>query len=204
MTVLEHILEPGVIFVLRGSSAREVVEDGLALAAHGARVLEVTWTVPEAVDALRELRERTSVTAVGMGTVTSAEQARRASSAGAEFLVTPGFHEPTVRAALEASSAVLPGVATAGEVMSALELGLRVLKLFPAATDPSMLGLLSGPFPDVRWVPSGGVGPENAAEWFAAGASAIGVGSAVQRLPEAEMRRTVPTLHEVAARHRQQ
>jgi 2-dehydro-3-deoxyphosphogluconate aldolase / (4S)-4-hydroxy-2-oxoglutarate aldolase len=196
MEALHQLLDSGVVFVLRGSSPELVVEEGQRLASFGADVLEVTWTVPDALQVLAELRAATRVKALGMGTVASPGQVREAVAAGADFLVTPGYHEPTVREALTAGVALLPGVATAGEVMAALDHGLDALKLFPALGGPELMQALSGPFPQVSWVPSGGIAPEDAGAWFQAGARAVSVGSSVASLPPDEARTAVAHLLE--------
>ncbi len=199
MVDIASLLSSGVAFVLRGGDAAEVIDRGLSLAAAGAVVLEVTWTVPEAATVLQELQSRTDAV-VGMGTVVSPDDAVAAVEAGARFLVTPGFHRPTIDAAMASSQAVLPGVATPGEVMAALALGLRTLKLFPSHDGPEHLGRLSGPFPEVRWVPSGGIGPGNVGPWFDAGAYAVAVGSEVTALPDDELSGAVAAMYAAADR----
>lgn len=193
----------GVVFILRGESADEVVQTGLTLAGYGARSLEVTWTVPDAAAALSRLRAESAADCVGMGTVTSPRHAEAALDAGADFLATPGFEAATVGSAVDAGAAILPGVMTPGEVMQALALGVTTLKLFPGTLGPDYLRALTGPFPQVRWVPSGGVTLANVQEWMQAGAYAVGVGGAVTRLvPSEEAARAVGGLLDAVRRVR--
>jgi 2-dehydro-3-deoxyphosphogluconate aldolase/(4S)-4-hydroxy-2-oxoglutarate aldolase len=106
---------------------------------------------------------------VGAGTVIDTAQVDRVVSAGAGFIVTPGFHLPVVQRCLELGIPVLPGVATGGEIMAALSLGVSVVKLFPAHQlgGPTAIRALAGPFPQVRFVPSGGVTRGSAADYLA-------------------------------------
>ena len=114
---------------------------------------------------------------IGAGTVTTVEQASAAAAAGAEFLVSPGTLPDLTRAMLETGRVVMTGAMTPTEVMGALELGVDVVKIFPASLGgPSYLGALRGPFPDAPLMPTGGVKPDNLADWFGAGAVAVGAG----------------------------
>lgn len=133
-----------------------------ALAAGGLPVAEVTFRTPAAADAIRTMATETDLL-VGAGTVVRPEQADAAVEAGARFVVTPGFSAPVVRRCAELGVPVIPGVATATEVIAALDHGLSVLKLFPAEAVgglPLLKGL-AGPFPDVQFVPTGGVSAAN-------------------------------------------
>ncbi|WP_223172446.1 bifunctional 4-hydroxy-2-oxoglutarate aldolase/2-dehydro-3-deoxy-phosphogluconate aldolase [Microbacterium sp. NIBRBAC000506063] len=127
---------------------------------------------------MRELVARHGDSAyVGAGTVTTAAQAEQAADAGAEFLVSPGTL-PSLAEAMRATGRVtMTGALTPSEVMLALELGVDVVKIFPASLGgPGFLGALRGPFPDAPLMPTGGVTPDNVADWFAAGALAVGAG----------------------------
>ncbi|MEU2339156.1 bifunctional 4-hydroxy-2-oxoglutarate aldolase/2-dehydro-3-deoxy-phosphogluconate aldolase [Streptomyces sp. NPDC013172] len=132
-----------------------------ALAAGGARCAEVTFRTPDAERVVQAMAAHGALT-VGAGTVLTAEQAERAVAAGARFLVWPGFDDEVIAAARELGVPVAPGVATATELMRALKAGLDTVKLFPAqplgGTD--MLRALAAPFPQARFVPTGGIGPD--------------------------------------------
>lgn len=139
---------------------------GEALAAGGLPVAEVTFRTAAAEAALRVLAETDLL--VGAGTVLHPELVDRAVEAGARFVVTPGFSDAVVSRCAELGVPVIPGVATASEVMAALAHGLDVLKLFPAgvAGGPALLRALAGPFPDVRFVPTGGVSAASMADYL--------------------------------------
>lgn len=149
-----------------------------ALIAAGLPVAEVTFRTDAAEAAMRALSTRADIV-VGAGSIRTAEQVDRACDAGARFVVSPGLSEHVVRRCRELDVAQLPGVATASEVMRALDLGLDVLKLFPAGTigGPSAVRDLSGPFPSVRFVPTGGVSVDNLTEYLSVPAVAAVGGS---------------------------
>lgn len=179
MTALELVSRAKVIPVLRGTDPQTVVDLGQALYEEGFHTLEVTLTVPDALDVMRELCRLEDVT-VGMGTVLDSAQLEAALEAGAKFLVSPGLEPKLLEAARHSPMPFLPGVFTASEVMQARTQGFRVLKLFPG----ELMGIkhlkaLRGPFPDLHFMPTGGVSAENLHEWFAAGAVAVGMGGSL-------------------------
>lgn len=139
-----------------------------ALVAGGLRALEVTLRTPAAYDAIRAMRDVPGAV-VGAGTVVSAEQFDRAQDAGAEFAVSPGLTRSLVEHVTEAGMPYLPGVATAGDIMRGLELGLDHFKFFPAETAGGLPALraLAAPFAQCRFCPTGGVDESNAAAWLA-------------------------------------
>ncbi|MEU1181515.1 bifunctional 4-hydroxy-2-oxoglutarate aldolase/2-dehydro-3-deoxy-phosphogluconate aldolase [Streptomyces sp. NPDC005820] len=139
-----------------------------ALAAGGARCAEVTLRTPGAERALRTMAAHGGLT-VGAGTVLTAEQAERAVAAGARFVVSPGFDEDVVAKCRDLDVPVVPGVATATELMRALRAGLGTVKLFPAEPlgGPGMLRALSAPFPQARFVPTGGIGADRLVDYLA-------------------------------------
>ncbi|MEU1004711.1 bifunctional 4-hydroxy-2-oxoglutarate aldolase/2-dehydro-3-deoxy-phosphogluconate aldolase [Streptomyces tibetensis] len=132
-----------------------------ALAAGGARCAEVTFRTPDAEQALKAMAVHGGLT-VGAGTVLTAEQAERAVAAGARFLVSPGFDAEVIDRGRELGVPVVPGIATATELMRALKAGLDTVKLFPAEPlgGTRMLRALAAPFPQARFVPTGGIGPD--------------------------------------------
>ncbi|MGQ4434176.1 MULTISPECIES: bifunctional 4-hydroxy-2-oxoglutarate aldolase/2-dehydro-3-deoxy-phosphogluconate aldolase [unclassified Streptomyces] len=131
-----------------------------ALAAGGARCAEVTFRTPDAERVVKAMTAHGALT-VGAGTVLTAQQAEQAVAAGARFLVSPGFDEEVIGAARKLGVPVVPGVATATELMRALKAGIDTVKLFPAEAlgGTGMLRALAAPFPRVRFVPTGGIGP---------------------------------------------
>jgi len=139
-----------------------------ALAAGGIPTAEITLRTPAALDAIRAVAGRSGF-AVGAGTVTTVAQVEAAVDAGATYLVSPGFDDAVVERAAELGIPFLPGVATATEIQRAVAAGLDRLKLFPAGAvgGPTALRAFAGPFPDVRFLPSGGVSAANAGEYLA-------------------------------------
>jgi 2-dehydro-3-deoxyphosphogluconate aldolase/(4S)-4-hydroxy-2-oxoglutarate aldolase len=149
-----------------------------ALVAGGIPCAEITFRTPAGLQALKELRGRTDLL-LGAGTVLSAADVDLAADAGARFIVSPGFGADVVARCRERGVTAIPGVATASELQAAVGAGLRHVKFFPAeqAGGLPMLSALSGPFPEVRFMPSGGLGPDNVGTYldhpavFAAGGS---------------------------------
>jgi 2-dehydro-3-deoxyphosphogluconate aldolase / (4S)-4-hydroxy-2-oxoglutarate aldolase len=147
-----------------------------ALLRGGIDLVEVTIDTPGALEAVKRAADNDA--AIGVGTVVSAEQVRAAAAAGARFVVSPGFVEEVVEAALELGIEPVPGVFTATEILAARAAGARILKLFPASHGgPSYVRSLRGPFPDVPLVVTGGVKPDEAVEYFDAGATVVALGS---------------------------
>jgi 2-dehydro-3-deoxyphosphogluconate aldolase/(4S)-4-hydroxy-2-oxoglutarate aldolase len=167
-----------VVAVLRAPSADAAVQATDALVAGGVTGIEITYSTPDAAAVIREVRRRHGdAVHLGAGTVLAPAQADEAVQAGAEFLVSPGTEARLAAAMLETGVTVLSGALTPSEVMTAVGLGVHVVKLFPASLGgPAYLKALRGPFPEVSFVPTGGVNAENLGEWLAAGAVAVGAG----------------------------
>ena len=171
----------GVVAVLRAPSAAIAVEAVDALVAGGMGGIEITFSTPDAAEAIREIgRRHGDRVYLGAGTVLSPAQARAAVAAGARFLVSPGTDALLAEAMLETGAMVCLGALTPTEVMAATGLGAHVVKIFPASLGgPAYLKALRGPFPDVPFMPTGGVTAENLGAWLAAGAIAVGAGSEI-------------------------
>lgn len=139
-----------------------------ALAAGGITVLEVTLRTPLGLIAIRTLAEQRPELCVGAGTVLDPQTFRQAEEAGAQFIVTPGCTEELLQYAVSRPVPLLPGVATASEIMAAYRHGLRRFKLFPAKVCGGVEALkaFAGPFPEVRFCPTGGVGPDNLNDYY--------------------------------------
>ena len=154
--------------------------DGLAgaLVAGGLPVAEITFRTAAAVDSIRAMTARGDIL-VGAGTVLTVAQVDQAVAAGARFVVSPGLSRAVVERCQEHGVLALPGAVTATEVQAAFELGLTTLKFFPAGTSggPAAIKALAAPFGGVRFVPTGGVGPGNLAEYLAVPAVAAVGGS---------------------------
>ena len=177
-----------VVAVIRSGTWEDAVKLGTRAASGlGLTLIEVSWTNPDASRALRELSDAVSV--LGAGTILTPEQAESALEAGAQFIVAPNFSEAVGRVARDRRVPYVPGVYTANEVAAACSLGFNVLKLFPAATgSPSHLRSLREPFPDVQWVPTGGVTWDSAEAWLRAGAIAVGMGTSLFNVTDASRR----------------
>lgn len=177
---VSRLREIGIIPIVRAASADVAIPVAEALLQTGLPVVEITMTVPDAIDAIGGLAKRFGGTMlIGAGTVTDAETARRTMDAGAEFIVTPCLVPEVIEAANRAQVAVLPGALTPGEIFEAFRKGGDMVKIFPAQSvgGAAYVRALRGPFPGIPLVPTGGVTLENVAEMFKAGAAAIGVGS---------------------------
>jgi 2-dehydro-3-deoxyphosphogluconate aldolase/(4S)-4-hydroxy-2-oxoglutarate aldolase len=177
--VRERILEIGIVPVVRAASAREARMAADAVCEGGIPIVEITMTVPGAVDVIRELTKNAgSQVLVGAGTVLNAEAARRCLDAGAQFLVSPGLNLQTVELAKQEGKLMMAGALTPTEVMAAWEAGADFVKIFPCGQvgGAKYIKALKGPFPQVPFVPTGGVSLSTAAEFIEAGAVALGVG----------------------------
>ena len=179
-TTQETIERVGLIPVLRAKSiaqGRAVVK---AMIAGGINIVEVTMTVPGAVDLLKELkREYGGDLLLGAGTVTTAEQAEATIAAGAEFVVSPSLHAEVIAATKKSGKLSVPGALTPTEAITAWNAGADYVKIFPcsAVGGASYLKALLAPFPQLKMIPTGGVTLETAAGFIMAGARALGVGS---------------------------
>src|SRR4029077_3340712 len=165
---LTSLLAKRVIPVGTLSDADSAIEVAAALSRGGLPIAEITFRSDAAEKAITTIASHTDVR-VGAGTVIDVGLVDRAAAAGATFVVTPGFSAAVVERCLEIGIPVIPGVGGATDIMSALGYGLTVLKVFPASAlgGPQTVKALSGPFPKVRFVPTGGVTATNAAEYLA-------------------------------------
>lgn len=179
ISVLHGLERAGVLAVLRAPSARQAVHAVDALVAGGVTGIEITYSTPDATDAIAEVARRHGHGIyLGAGTVMTRAHAQDAVAAGATFLVSPGTDEPMVAIMKETGAAVFTGALTPSEVMTAIRLDVHAVKIFPASLGgPAYLKSLRGPFPDVAFMPTGGVNADNIKDWLAAGAVAVGAGS---------------------------
>ncbi|MDJ0959944.1 MAG: bifunctional 4-hydroxy-2-oxoglutarate aldolase/2-dehydro-3-deoxy-phosphogluconate aldolase [Acidimicrobiia bacterium] len=175
---LSRLSKAGVVAVLRAPSADGAVHAAEVLVAGGVTAIEITYSTPNAADAIATLAQSKRPDVVlGAGTVMSGAQAAAAVSAGAEFVVTPGTTPPLARAVLDTGTTAIFGAFTPSEVMTVLDLGAHAVKVFPGSVGgPGYLKALRGPMPDVPIMPTGGVKADNVGEWFAAGAICVGAG----------------------------
>jgi 2-dehydro-3-deoxyphosphogluconate aldolase/(4S)-4-hydroxy-2-oxoglutarate aldolase len=177
---LRRISDIGIIPVVRATSAAEAVAIGDAIVAGGIDALEITMTVPGAVDVVKEVVKRYGDRLlIGAGTVLDAEQARACVAAGARFIVSPIVDEGTIAECRHADVAIIPGALTPTEVVRAWRAGADLVKVFPcsAVGGASYIKALRAPLPQIPLVPTGGVTLDTVAGFFAAGAAAVGVGA---------------------------
>jgi 2-dehydro-3-deoxyphosphogluconate aldolase / (4S)-4-hydroxy-2-oxoglutarate aldolase len=178
--ILKRIGEIGIVPVVRASSSQHALDAVEAIEAGGIPIVEITLTVPNAIATIREVVQRSGDRVlVGAGTVCNAAQARECLDAGAQFLVSPGLSVAVLEVARTLGALAIPGALTPTEIMAAAEAGAKVIKIFPCGSvgGPKYIKALRGPFPDLHFIPTGGVSPANAPEFFASGAFAIGMGS---------------------------
>ena len=189
-TALEVILYTGLIAILRAQRSDKVPLIFDALRAGGVRAAEVTLTTPDALTLITQTREQYGdALTIGAGTVLDPESARAAILAGAQFIVTPTLNLRTIELCRRYSITVIPGAYTPTEILSAWEAGADIVKLFPADSGgPTYLKAIKAPLPHVRIAPTGGVDETTTAAFLRAGASALGVGSALvsQKLVDAD------------------
>jgi len=178
---LKRIRDGGIVAVVRSETSAPLVKVVEALAQGGVTAAEVTFTVPDAIDVIRQLRKEVGDAVVlGAGTVLDAETARAAILAGAEYIVAPIVNLEVIRLCRRYDKVVMPGAFTPTEIVSAWEAGADVVKIFPADVGgPPYLKALRGPLPQIRLMPTGGVDLSTAESFLKAGAYCLGVGSAL-------------------------
>jgi 2-dehydro-3-deoxyphosphogluconate aldolase/(4S)-4-hydroxy-2-oxoglutarate aldolase len=176
--VLSKIVESGLVAVIRAEGPEQASRTAEACALGGVAALEITFTVPGASKVIEHLaKEFRGKILVGAGTVLDPETARIAILAGAEFVVSPAVSTATARLCNRYRVPYMPGAATMGEVIDALECGADIVKVFPGEIlGPAFVKAVKGPLPQAQLMPTGGVGIENVGEWIRAGAVAVGVG----------------------------
>ncbi len=178
----EHLAERPLIGIFRGASPRRTVELCRVAWDEGVPLVEVPVQSPDALPSLEAAIEaaREVGGVVGAGTVTTVEQLHVVHEIGARFVVSPGLHEPVVTEALKLGIPCLPGVASATEIAKALAVGLGWLKAFPAAQlTPAWIAAQLAPFPQAKFIATGGVDATNARAFLAAGCRAVAVGAAI-------------------------
>lgn len=177
--VLEGIKAIGLVPVLRAESVINALALAEALVAGGVTVLEVTMTVPGAMQVMRRLAETRPDILVGAGTVLDAETARMCMLEGAQFVVSPALNLKTIEMCHRYSVAVLPGALTPTEIINAWQAGADAVKIFPASAmgGASYLKSVKAPLPQVEMIPTGGVSLTTARDYLKAGAFALGIGA---------------------------
>ena len=178
---LARVLDRGLVAILRSSSSEQLASVARALFEGGIDVIEVTLTVPRALEIIAEVRrDLGSQVLLGAGSVLDAETARAAILAGAECIVSPVVRHDVIQLCRRYGKVVMPGAFTPTEVLTAWEAGADVVKIFPAEVGgPAYLKALAAPLPQIRMMPTGGVNLDTIEAFFRAGACAVGLGSAL-------------------------
>ena len=181
LEIVQRLLDPGIIAIIRADSSEQLVEAAGALLAGGVTAMEVTMTTPNALEVITAVtRQFGDAILMGVGTVIDPETARAAVAAGAEFIVTPVTKPEVIAVANELGKPIASGALTPTECLLAHESGADFVKLFPADVGgPSYIKNLLAPLPMLRIVPTGGVTPETAGAFLQAGCVALGVGSSL-------------------------
>ena len=182
LQVIKKLGEEKLVAVIRAESKEQGFKVIDAVKAGGIKFLEITLTVPGAIDIIKELVEKykDEELYIGAGTVLDSETARLAILAGATYVVSPFLSEEVVKMCNRYRVPCLPGVQTIKEIVAALELGVDVAKVFPGdAYSPSIIKSFKGPIPQGNFMPTGGVSLENVGDWITAGAYAVGTGSSL-------------------------
>lgn len=179
---LNRIEKTGIVAVVRAENAEQAKKITEAVMVGGIQAIEITMTVPGAVDVIKELSKEYSSDEIliGAGTVLDSETARACLLAGAEYIVSPGTDIETIKLCNRYQKAIMPGVVTPTEVVQAMEAGADVCKVFPATLfGPQIIKALKGPLPQAPLLPTGGVNLDNVHKWIKTGSFAVGVGSAL-------------------------
>src|SRR6266853_621990 len=195
------IEEIGIIPAIRLSSTADALFAAEAVSSSGIPLVEVTMTVPGAIEVISELARNNPELVAGAGTVLDLDNAHRCLDAGAKFLTSPGLDLEIVDFALKQNTVVFPGALTPTDVMAAWKAGSDFVKVFPSAPlgGPTYIKALKSPFPNVPLIASGGVTQHNATEFILAGAIAIGVGQDLIQ-PEAVKQRERNWIRELSRR----
>lgn len=178
LETVEILLEEKIVAVLRLRSGAAIGDICEALVAGGIRCVEVTMTVPNALDSIHDVATKPGLAAVGAGTVMTEPQTRQCIDAGAQFVVSPAIVPESVQAALDSDVAAIPGALTPTEILAACSLGASMVKIFPAAQlGPSYIAAIKAPLPDVLLMPTGGITADSARGFLEAGADVLCAGS---------------------------
>ncbi len=199
--VRKIIEDIGIIPAIRLSSTEDALFAAEAVASSGIPIVEVTMTIPGAVEVISELAGKHPELVVGAGTVLDLETARRCLDAGAKFLTSPGLDREIVDFALKEKIVVFPGALTPSEIMAAWKAGCDFVKVYPCSRlgGPSYIKSMKTPFPNVSMIAAGGVNQHTATEFILAGASALGVGRDLIQ-PDAIARRERDWIRELSRR----
>ena len=170
MDVNQKIAETGIVPVVVIEEAAKAIPLAGALKAGGIEIMEITFRTEAAADSISNIREKHPEVLVGAGTILDLEQCKKALDYGAQYIVSPGFDRCVAEYCLTKTIPIFPGCVTPSEIMTALKLNLQILKYFPADVYGGLKGMkaLSGPFPQISFIPTGGVNIHNLYEYLSA------------------------------------
>lgn len=199
---LQRIIEGGIVAVVRSADSQQLVDVVRALAEGGVTTVEITMTVPNALDVLRQVRQALGERVLlGAGTVLDAETARAVLLAGAEYIVAPTVNLDVIRVCRRYDKVVMPGAFTPTEILAAWEAGADIVKVFPAdVVGPAFFKAMRGPLPQIRLMPTGGVDLTTAAAFLKAGACCLGIGGQLVE-PEAVKTRNFARIRDLAGQY---
>src|SRR5438094_4831221 len=199
---LQQVLDCGIVAVVRSPDSQQLVEVCRALAEGGISVVEITMSVSNALDVLKQVRQALGDRLLlGAGTVLDAETARAVLLAGAEYVVAPTLNLDVIRLCRRYDKLVMPGAFSPTEVLIAWEAGADIVKVFPAdVVGPAYFKALRGPLPQIRLMPTGGVDLNTAASFLQAGACCLGIGSQLVE-PRAVAERNFDRIRDLASQY---
>ena len=181
---LKRVEETGIVAVVRAENAEKALKITEAVKKGGIDAIEITMTVPGAVDVIKQLTDEYSrdEILIGAGSVLDAETARACILAGAEYIVSPSLDKETIAMCNRYQKAVMPGAMSVTEVVKAMKYGADIVKIFPATLfGPKIIKAVKGPLPQAPLMPTGGVSLDNVKDWIKAGSLAVGVGSSLSK-----------------------
>ncbi len=177
--MLESIKKEGIVAVIRAKDHEEAKGYINACAKGGIRAVELTYSIPNVVELINELRDDKNLI-LGVGSVLNAKMAKDAILAGAKYVVSPGYSEEVNDVCKELNTLYLPGCMTVSEIMNAQDKGNKMVKLFPGDVfGPKYVKAIKAPIPNIEIMPTGGVDINNVEKWFEMGVSCVGVGSSL-------------------------
>lgn len=199
---LRQVLDSGIVAVVRSQDSQQLVEVVRALADGGVNVVEITMSVPGALDVVKAVRSALgNRVLLGAGTILDPETCRMALLAGAEYIVAPTVNFEVIRLCQRYDKLVMPGAFTPTEILAAWEAGADIVKVFPAdVVGPAFFKAIKGPLPQIRVMPTGGVDLTTAASFLQAGACCLGIGSQLVE-PKAVAERNFTRIRELAERY---
>lgn len=182
LMVLQKIMESGLVAVVRAENSEQAIKIADACVKGGVAAIEITFTVPGAVDVIKDLANtyKSGEIIIGAGTVLDSETARAAILAGAQYVVSPSLNVETVKLCNRYQIPIMAGAMTIKEIVEAMEAGADIVKIFPGESmGATFVKAVKGPLPQAPMMPTGGVSLDNVAEWIKAGCVAVGAGGSL-------------------------